>query len=181
MRDIRDTKHSYPPDGGYDVLLGEEDINKRIKELAEEIEKDYRDKVPTFICILKGAFIFCADIIRKIHLPLNIEFVKISTYKGKFKNKTPEVIDNVDVRNKDIIILDEIVDSGETAKYLSDLFLSREAKSVKICALLIKKRKRKIDISPDYIGFQIPDIFVAGYGLDYNEKYRELPFIIKIK
>jgi len=164
----------------YNILITEKEIRAKVKELAKRIEQDYKGKSPVFICVLKGAFVFCADIIREIHLPLNIEFVKISTYKGKSKNKTPEIFDNIDVKDRDVIIIDEIIDSGETAKFLLDFFFSKGASSVNFCILLIKKRNRKTHLSPAYIGFEIQDIFVAGYGLDYNERYRELPFITKV-
>ena len=164
----------------YNIIITTKEIKAKVKELAKQIEQDYKGKKPVFICVLKGAFVFCADIIREIHLPLSVEFVKVSTYKGKSKDKTPEIFDNIDVKDKDVIILDEIIDSGETAKFLRDYFFSQGAISVNLCILLMKKRNRKTHLSPAYTGFEIPDIFVAGYGLDYNEKHRELPFIIKI-
>jgi len=167
-------------EGNYDILITTEKIKSRIKELAKRIEQDYKDKEPLFVCVLKGAFIFCSDIIREIDLPISVEFVKISTYKGKSKDKSPEIFDDINVKDKDIIILDEIIDSGETAKFLREYFLSQGAKSVNLCILLIKERKRKLHLLPRYVGFEIPDVFVAGYGLDYNERYREFPFIIRI-
>jgi len=127
----------------------------------------------------KGAFVFCADLIRYLHIPLRVEFVKISTYKGKMKTKAPVITDDVQVSGEDIIIVDEIIDSGETLLSLKKYFMKNGANSVKLCVLLVKENETR-KVAPDYYGFNITDVFVAGYGLDYNERYRELPYIIEV-
>ncbi len=165
-------------------LIEEERIKKRVLELALEIEKDYKGKKPLFIGILKGAFIFLADLVRFIDMDLEIDFLAVSSY-GKFTESTGEVeiLKDIQIPIKDrhVIIVEDIVDTGLTLKYIKDLLLSRGPKSLKICALLDKKERRKVDIDADYVGFTVPDRFLVGYGLDMAEKYRNLPYIKELR
>lgn len=165
-------------------LIEEERIKKRVLELALEIEKDYKGKKPLFIGILKGAFIFLADLVRFIDMDLEIDFLAVSSY-GKFTESTGEVEILKDIRmpikDRHVIIVEDIVDTGLTLKYIKDLLLSRGPKSLKICALLDKKERRKVDIDADYVGFTVPDRFLVGYGLDMAEKYRNLPYIKELR
>ncbi len=162
------------------VLISEEDVNARITELGKEIEKDYEGKKLHLICILKGgAFITC-ELAKKITLPLSIDFMSVSSYgddtvsSGRIK-----IIKDLDdsVKDKDVLIVEDIIDSGNTLAYLLDLLHTRKPSSIKICTLLDKPDRRVTDVKVDYTGFQIPDEFVVGYGLDYQQKYRNLPFI----
>ena len=165
-------------------LIEEDKIKKRVLELALEIKKDYKGKKPLFIGILKGAFIFLADLVRFIDMDLEIDFLAVSSY-GKFTESTGEVEILKDIRipikDRHVIIVEDIVDTGLTLKYIKDLLLSRGPKSLKICALLDKKERRKVDIDADYVGFTVPDRFLVGYGLDMAEKYRNLPYIKELR
>jgi len=167
-----------------EILITEEEIKKRVKELGDEISKDYIGKEPVVLGILKGAVVFLSDLIREIKIPINIDFMAVSSY-GKSSVSTGEVriIKDLDysVEDKDIIIVEDIIDTGLTLGYLKELLVKRGAKSVKICTLLDKPERRKIDIDVDYMGFKIPDEFIIGYGLDYNEKYRNYPFVASLK
>lgn len=165
-------------------LIEEEKIKKRVFELAKEIQKDYEGKRPLFIGILKGAFIFLADLVRHIDLDIEIDFLAVSSY-GKFTESTGEVEILKDlqlpIKDRDVIIVEDIVDTGLTLKYIKNLLSSRGPKSIKICALLDKKERREVDIDVDYVGFSVPDKFLVGYGLDVAEKYRNLPYIREIR
>ncbi|MBC7087378.1 MAG: hypoxanthine phosphoribosyltransferase [Tissierellales bacterium] len=167
-----------------EILITEEEIKKRVKELGDEISKDYIGKEPVVLGILKGAVVFLSDLIREIKIPINIDFMAVSSY-GKSSVSTGEVriIKDLDysVEDKDIIIVEDIIDTGLTLGYLKELLVKRGAKSVKICTLLDKPERRKIEIDVDYMGFKIPDEFIIGYGLDYNEKYRNYPFVASLK
>ncbi len=167
-----------------EILVSEEQIKKRVKELGEQITKDYQGKEPVVVGILKGAVVFLSDLIREIKIPIHIDFMAVSSY-GKSSISTGEVriIKDLDfsVEEKDIIIVEDIIDTGLTLGYLKELLVKRGADSVKICTLLDKPERRKININVDYIGFTIPDEFIIGYGLDYNEKYRNYPFVAALK
>ncbi|MCH5148166.1 MAG: hypoxanthine phosphoribosyltransferase [Clostridiales bacterium] len=162
------------------ILLTEQQLKTRIKEVAELVNKDFADKTPIIVSILKGSVIFCADLIRSLTMPVELEFMVVSSYgsgtvsSGKLKIKK-DVERNID--GKDIIIVEDIIDSGFTLANLKALLLERGAKSVKIVTLLNKVARREYDIVPDYNCFDIEDEFVIGYGLDYNEIYRSLPYI----
>ncbi|TJX67875.1 hypoxanthine phosphoribosyltransferase [Soehngenia saccharolytica] len=167
-----------------EILVSEEQIKKRVKELGEQITKDYQGKEPVVVGILKGAVVFLSDLIREIKIPIHIDFMAVSSY-GKSSISTGEVriIKDLDfsVEDKDIIIVEDIIDTGLTLGYLKELLIKRGADSVKICTLLDKPERRKININVDYTGFTIPDEFIIGYGLDYNEKYRNYPFVAALK
>jgi len=167
-----------------EVLLTEEQIKKRVKELAEEISNDYQDKEPVLVSILKGSFMFLSDLLRNLKIQCTIDFVAISSYNGSTES-TGVVRQLLDLRenpvDKDLLIVEDIVDTGITLNYLKKNLLTRNPRSLKICVLLDKKERRKEHIKIDYTGFVIPDKFVVGYGLDYQEKYRNLPYIGVIK
>ena len=169
-----------------EILIEEAELQSRIKELGKEITRDYKDK-KDIICIgiLKGCFVFVADIIRELKdLDICVDFMIVSSYgeetvsSGKIDIKKDI---SVDIKGKDVLILEDIIDSGITLKALVDIFKKREPASVKICSLLNKESNRVVPIKGDYIGFEVPDAFVVGYGLDYAEKYRELPYVGVLK
>ncbi|KXG74527.1 Hypoxanthine-guanine phosphoribosyltransferase [Fervidicola ferrireducens] len=164
-----------------EILITEEEIKNKLKELGEKITKDYRDKKDVLLVgVLKGAVLFIADLIRHIDLPVQVDFMAVSSYGASTESSgvvriLKDLDENIEGRN--ILIVEDIIDSGLTLSYLYNMLKSRKPASIKICALLDKPSRRKVKIKVDYLGFEIPDYFVVGYGLDYNEKYRNLPFI----
>ena len=158
-------------------LLTEAKIQARIKELAAQISNDYRGRVPVFIGVLNGSFIFMSDLIKWVDLDCEIDFFKLSSY-GDAKISSGKVTLlkelNCDVTDRDIIIVEDIVDSGLSVKYIENLFAENNPKSMKLVTLLTKPDNRKYEVKIDYIGFDIPNKFVIGYGLDYAQKYRNL-------
>ena len=166
----------------YRIILTEEQIQKRVKELGEQITKDYAGKRPIFICMLKGAIVFFSDIIRNVKLPLEMDFARLSSYRNGTVSGEMQMINEIttDIKGKDVIIVEDIVDSGKTLSYFCKLLEKKEPASIKICAFSDKKERREVDIEVDYVGFDIPNVFVIGYGLDYAEKYRELPFLAEV-
>lgn len=167
-----------------EILLNEEQISKRVKELGELITADYKDKDLLVIGILKGATIFMSELIKNIELPIKIDFMAVSSY-GDFSVSTGEVkiIKDLDfsAESKHILIVEDIIDTGYTLNYLSDNLRKRGALTVKICTLLDKPERRIVGVPIDYLGFEIPDEFVVGYGLDYAERYRNLPYVGALK
>lgn len=167
-----------------EVLINEEDIALRVKELGQQITRDYRGKDLVVVGILKGAVIFMSELVKNIELPVLMDFMAVSSY-GKSTISTGEVriIKDLDfsVENKDVLIVEDIIDTGYTLSYLSDNLRKRGANSVKIATLLDKPERRNIEVHVDYLGFVIPDEFVVGYGLDYAELYRNLPYIATLK
>ena len=166
----------------YKILLDHETIQKRIKELGEEITRDYQGKEPVVICMLKGAVYFFADLTKNIKLPLMLDFARLSSYRNGTTSGQMELIYDITakIEGRDVILVEDIVDSGKTLAYFIELLKTRHPASVKICAFLDKKERREVNIDVDYIGFDIPCGFVIGYGLDYAEKYREFPFLAEI-
>lgn len=166
----------------YKILLSHEIIQKRVKELGEEITRDYQGKEPVVICMLKGAVYFFSDLTKNIKLPLMLDFARLSSYKNGTTSGQMELIYDITakIEGRDVIIVEDIVDSGKTLAYFIELLKNRHPASVKICAFLDKKERREVEINVDYIGFDIPCGFVIGYGLDYAEKYREFPFLAEI-
>ena len=166
----------------YRVLLTSSQIAKRIKELGAEITKDYLGKEPVIICMLKGAVYFFADLVKNIKTPIMIDFARLSSYKNGTVSGQMELISNItaEITDKDVLIVEDIVDSGKTLSFFINLLKQKHPKTVKICAFLDKKERREVDIKSDYIGFDIPCGFVIGYGLDYAEKFRELPFLAEV-
>lgn len=166
------------------ILLSEEEIIKKVKEIANDITKDYQGKDLVIIGILKGAVIFMSELCKNINLPISMDFMSVSSY-GKSSRTTGEVriIKDLDdsVEGKDVLVVEDIIDTGLTLSYLTDNLEKRGANSVKIVTLLDKPSRRKINVNVDYIGFEVPDEFVVGYGLDYAEIYRNLPYIGALK
>ena len=168
------------------VLITEEEIKRRIKEMGQEIACDYGDKEPILVCILKGAVMFYADLCRAIPIQMNMDFMAVSSYGNRTKT-SGEVEIRKDlskpIDGRHVIIVEDIVDSGFTLSYLSRILSSRGAASVKICTLLDKPERRApgISVKADYFGFTVGNEFVVGYGLDYNEKYRNIPYIGVLK
>jgi len=162
------------------VLITEEQVRKRIRELADSISNDYRGKRPLLISVLRGSVVFLADLIRSLKVDCSIDFVAISSY-GKELESSGVVRQLLDLREspvgKDLILVEDIVDTGYTLSYLRTNLLTRTPRSLKVCVFLDKRSRRKVDVPVDYCGFTIPDDFVVGYGLDYQEKYRSLPYI----
>lgn len=162
------------------VLISKEDIAKRIKEMGEQISKDYEGKEVCIIPVLKGAAFFGCELAKNISIPVTIDFMATSSY-GASTSSTGDVKIKKDldlsIEGKHVIIVEDIIDSGHTLHFLTELFSTRKVKSVKLCALLDKPERREVDVDMDYIGFSIPNEFVVGYGLDYDQKYRNLPYI----
>ena len=162
------------------VLITENQLKTKVKELADKISKEYDGKNPLLICILKGSVLFASDLLKSLSTPCQIEFMAVSSYGASTKSSGEVKLTkdlNVPIANRDVIIIEDIVDSGNTLSYLKRVLLQRNPNSVKICTLLDKPERRKANIFADYAGAQIPDAFVVGYGLDYAEKYRNLPYV----
>ena len=163
------------------ILFSEEQIQTRIKELAQEMNKFYNGEEVIAICVLKGAVMFAVDLVKHLDMPLQMEFIRLSSYGSGFS--TSGKVNAVDIKlpdlnGKNVLIVEDIVDTGLTAKFLMDfMHCNFNAKSIKFCSLLDKKITRKVDIEPDYYGFEVDNKFVVGYGLDFNEKYRNLPYV----
>lgn len=167
-----------------EVLVSEEELKKRVRELGEKIKEDYEGKDLMLVGILKGATIFMADLARCIDLPLTLEFLAVSSYGNSTESSgIVRIIKDLDsdVKGKHILIVEDIIDTGLTLSYITDNLKKRGAESVKICTLLDKPERRKVDVPVDYRGFIIPDEFVVGYGIDYAEQYRNLPYISSLK
>ncbi|KRE95863.1 hypoxanthine phosphoribosyltransferase [Paenibacillus sp. Soil766] len=163
-----------------EVLYSEEQIQGKIKELGELLSTDYEGKNPLVICVLKGAFIFMADLVKQIKVPLEIDFMAVSSYGQSTKSSgVVKIIKDLDVpvEGRHILIVEDIIDSGLTLSYLIDVLERRNAKTISVVALFNKPARRTVELEPDYAGYALPDEFVVGYGLDYAEKYRNLPFI----
>lgn len=162
------------------VLIKREEIDSVIKKLAQEITRDYYDKNPLIISILKGSFMFTADLIRHLDFPLEIEFVRLSSYgKGKESTGKIDMIQgiHVPIEGRHVLILEDIVDTGRTIAFLIDYLSKQKPASLKLCALADKPMRRKVSINIDYLGFTVPNKFIVGYGIDWDEKYRYLPDI----
>lgn len=166
------------------VLISEEELQNKIQELGESLTAEYQDKFPLLIGVLKGAMPFMADLMKRIDSYVEIDFMDVTSYgNATVSSGEVKIVKdlNTSVEGRDIIIIEDIIDSGLTLSYLVDLFKYRKAKSIKIVTLLDKPSGRKVDLKADYVGFEVPDAFVVGYGLDYAEKYRNLPYIGVLK
>jgi len=165
------------------LLVSEEDIKKRVKELAKQITKDYQDKSPIFIGILNGCYVFMADLLREIDLDVEVDFVKIRSYEADSSTGTIKFRKDIsaDINNRHIIIVEDIIDSGFTINFLVNRLKGSGPKSVAVASILFKKEVAKIDFEVDYVGFEIPPEFVVGYGLDYDEKYRNLKDVMVLE
>jgi hypoxanthine phosphoribosyltransferase len=167
-----------------EVLVTEEEIAEKVARLGAKISEDYKDRNLLMVSILKGSVIFMADLMRRITIPARIDFMSVSSYGAGVKTSgVVKIIKDLDIplEGFDLLIVEDILDSGLTLHYLIDILRSRNPRSVRICTLLDKPERRKTSVHPDYVGFVIPDAFVVGYGLDYAEKYRNLPFVGVLK
>ncbi len=162
------------------VLYSEEMLGKRMDELATDLTKDYKDKRPIIISVLSGEVLFTVDMIERLDIMAQIDFIDVSSYFGGLGStgKVKLIHDlKTDVKDRHVLIMEDIVDTGHTLKYLMDLLADRGAKSIKVCSLLNKPEGREVDVEPDYVGFTVPKEFLVGYGLDYKGFYRNLPYV----
>ncbi|RDY24977.1 hypoxanthine phosphoribosyltransferase [Romboutsia maritimum] len=162
------------------TMLSEEQIQQKVQEIGKQIEKDYKDEELLVVGILKGASVFVADLIRNIDLDVNIDFMSVSSYGNSTESSgTVKILKDldVDIEGKNVLIVEDIIDSGLTLSNLVAALETRKPKSLKLCTLLDKPERRKVNIPVDYVGFVIEDKFIVGYGIDYAEKYRNLPYI----
>ena len=167
------------------VLLSEEEVDSRIRQIAAKISKDYAGKNLLLVSILKGSVVFMADLMRAVSIPCGIDFMVVSSYGGANTSSTGlvKIIKDLDadLTGRDVLIVEDILDTGITLSKLVPVLKMRNPGSVKICTILSKPSRRMADIEPDYCGFEVPDEFVVGYGLDYDEKYRNLPYVGVLK
>lgn len=162
------------------VLLTEQEVDERIQQLGEQISKDYEGKQVHLICILKGGSMFLCELAKRITLPVSLDFMSVSSYgKDMTSSGVVRIVKDLDdpIKDKHVLVVEDIVDSGRTLSYLLEMLGKREPASIAICTLLDKPDRRVTDVKVDYTGFQIPDEFVVGYGLDYDQRYRNLPYI----
>jgi hypoxanthine phosphoribosyltransferase len=167
-----------------EVLFSQDDISKMIKILGAQISEDYKDKNLLLVSILKGSIVFMADLMRSITIPCRIDFMAVSSYgSGTKTSGVVKIIKDLDINLEgyDVLIVEDILDSGKTLSYILDLLLGRNPNSVRICTLLDKPDRRQVDLTPEYKGAEVPDEFVVGYGLDCDERYRNLPFVGVLK
>ncbi|MCH4278641.1 hypoxanthine phosphoribosyltransferase [Mediterraneibacter sp. NSJ-151] len=161
-------------------LVSEKAVDERIVELGKQISKDYEGKQVHLICVLKGGVFFMCELAKRISVPVSMDFMSVSSYGDDTKSSgVVKIVKDLDeaIEGKDVLIVEDIIDSGRTLYYLIDILKKRNPKSVRLCTLLDKPERRVKDVKVDYVGFNIPDEFVVGYGLDYAQKYRNLPFI----
>lgn len=162
------------------VMIAEEDVERRIKELAEEISRDYAGESIKLICILKGSVFFTCELAKRITIPVTMDFLSVSSYGGGMESSgRVKIVKDLDehIEGEHVLVIEDIIDSGRTLAYLLDMLRARKPASIRLCTLLDKPERRVTDTRVDYTGFEIPDEFVVGYGLDYAQKYRNLPYI----
>ena len=162
------------------VMLSEEEVDKRISEIGAQISKDYAGKQVHLVCVLKGGAFFMVELAKRITVPISLDFMSVSSYGSDTKSSgVVKIIKDLDepLNGKDVLVVEDIIDSGRTLSYLLEMLKDRKPASLKLCTLLDKPSRRVIDVDVDYTGFQIPDEFVVGYGLDYDQRYRNLPYI----
>ncbi|MDQ0196057.1 hypoxanthine phosphoribosyltransferase [Paenibacillus wynnii] len=167
-----------------EILISEEEIQQKIKELGVVLSAEYEGRTPLVICVLKGAFIFMADLVKVITVPVEMDFMAVSSYGASTKSSgVVKIIKDLDVpvEGRDVLIVEDIIDSGLTLSYLIELLRNRNAASISVVTLFDKPAGRTVDLEADYTGFVLPDEFVVGYGLDYAELYRNLPYIGVLK
>ena len=167
-----------------EVLLTEEEVNAKIQELGDQISKDYAGKQVHLVCVLKGGVFFLCELAKRITVPVTLDFMSVSSYGSDTKSSgVVKIVKDLDesLQGKDVLVVEDIVDSGRTLSYLMDMLRDRKPNSLKLCTLLDKPERRVIEVPVDYTAFQIPDEFVVGYGLDYDQRYRNLPFIGVVK
>lgn len=162
------------------TLFSREEISNKVKELGIKISEDYKDKDLVVISLLRGSFIFTADLVREMSIPVNVDFITTASYGHEETSKgTVNIVHDLrtDVQGKDVLIVDDIIDSGYTLKKIVEHLKTKDSNSIKICVMLDKPTRRKVDLEPDYVGFSIPDVFIVGYGLNYGDHYRNIPYI----
>ncbi len=162
------------------MLISEEEVSSKIKALAEQISKDYEGKQVHLICVLKGGVFFTCELAKSITVPVTFDFMSVSSYGDEFESSgRVKIIKDLDdpIENRDVLIVEDIIDSGRTLHHLMELLKTRKPNSLKLCTLLDKPSRRVTEVKVDYCGFAIPDAFVVGYGLDYAQRYRNLPYI----
>lgn len=162
------------------VLISEEELRTRVLEMGSQISRDYQGKNLLMVSVLKGSVVFMSDLMRAISIPCRIDFMAISSYGSGVKTSgVVKIIKDLDIplEGYDLLIVEDILDSGMTLDYTIGMLQGRNPKSIRLCTLLDKPERRKVDIKADYVGFTVPDAFVVGYGLDYDEKYRNLPYV----
>lgn len=162
------------------VLLSEKEVDDRIQAIGEQISSDYAGKQVHLICVLKGGSFFLCELAKRITVPVSLDFMSVSSYGSETKSSgVVKIIKDLDepIKGKDVLVIEDIVDSGRTLSYLMEMLKDRGPASLKLCTLLDKPDRRVIDVPVDYTGFEIPDEFVVGYGLDYDQRYRNLPYI----
>jgi hypoxanthine phosphoribosyltransferase len=166
------------------TMISEVEIAQRVKELASEIENDFNNEPIILIIVLKGSFVFAADLIREMKGDINIDFISVSSYSDQTettgKVKLLKDLD-ADITNQNVVVIEDIIDSGLTLHFLRDHLQMHKPKNIKICTLLDKPERRRVDMKVDYVGFVIPDEFIVGYGIDYAQKFRNLPYIATVK
>lgn len=162
------------------VLISEQDVDARIEEMGRQISEDYAGKQVHLICILKGSVFFTCELAKRITVPVSLDFMSVSSYgDGTQSSGRVKIAKDLDetLEGKEVIVIEDIIDSGRTLAYLMDVLEKRNPSSLKLCTLLDKPERRVTDVKVDYVGFEIPDEFVVGYGLDYAQKYRNLPYV----
>lgn len=167
------------------ILVSEEQLREKVQQLGEQITRDYAGRDLLLVSILKGSVVFMADLMRAIHLPCSVDFMVVSSYGGANTTSTGlvKIVKDLDqdLSGKDLLIVEDILDTGITLSHLVPMLQLRNPASVRLCTILSKPSRRKAEIEPDYLGFEVPDEFVVGYGLDYDEKYRNLPYVGVLK
>ncbi len=162
------------------VMISEEEVMARVSELAEQITKDYEGKELKLICILKGSVFFTTELAKRINLPIKLDFMSVSSYGNETSSSgRVKIIKDLDdsIRGEHVIVIEDIIDSGRTLSFLMEMLGSRQPESLALCTLLDKPSRRVVEVPVDYVGFSIPDEFVVGFGLDYAQRYRALPYI----
>lgn len=167
-----------------EVMISEEEVNAKIRAIGEQISKDYEGKQVHLICVLKGGSFFMCELAKRITVPVSLDFMSVSSYGGDTKSSgVVRIVKDLDesIQGKDVLVVEDIIDSGRTLSYLMDMLKDRGPKSLHLCTLLDKPDRRVVPVKVDYTGFTIPDEFVVGYGLDYDQRYRNLPYIGIVK
>ena len=167
-----------------EVLITEEDVDARIQAIGEQISRDYQGRQVHLVCVLKGGSFFMCELAKRISVPVSLDFMSVSSYGKDTKSSgVVKIVKDLDesLKDKDVLVVEDIVDSGRTLSYLLEMLRDRGPRSLRLCTLLDKPERRVVDVHVDYTGFQIPDEFVVGYGLDYDQRYRNLPYIVVVK
>jgi hypoxanthine phosphoribosyltransferase len=167
-----------------EVLVSEEQLRQRLDELARQIQQDYDGKDPTMVAVLTGSLIFVADLLRRLPIPLRLDYIGVSSYRGETRTTGELVVTKalrLDVRGRDVLVVDDILDTGQTLVKVRDIIDAAGPRSLKFCVLLEKDVPHRDNFKADYVGFHIPNKFVVGYGLDYRERYRNLPYVATLR